>query len=171
MEKAREKAKITDKDIIAKIKRFYADNGRIPFKMELEHYNVARNKFGTWNNAIIASGFKPNPVMFAEKHTANDGHKCDSLTEKIIDDWLTSHKIKHKRSISYPHQTRLTCDFVVKNYFIEFFGLENEHKKYTKLVNKKRQLAKQYNLNLVEVKPAHIFPKNKLGEVLKFLIK
>ena len=56
-------------------------------------YGEAREIFGSWNNAVEAAGFKPNPVLFAEKHTADDGHHCDSLAEKIIDDWLNSQKI------------------------------------------------------------------------------
>ena len=49
-------------------------------------YKTARYLFGSWNNAVKASGLKPNPVMFSEKQIANDDHVCDSLAEKIIDD-------------------------------------------------------------------------------------
>ena len=48
-------------------------------------YGKARYVFGTWNNAISAAGYKPNPVMFARHHIASDGHRCDSLAEKIIE--------------------------------------------------------------------------------------
>ena len=29
--------------------------------------------FSTWNKAVIAAGFKPNPVKFANKYIAEDG--------------------------------------------------------------------------------------------------
>lgn len=72
--------------IIEEIKAFNKQNGRIPVKREYHASRVARLWFGTWNKAIKAAGLKPNPVMFAKKHIAKDGHKCDSLSEKIIDD-------------------------------------------------------------------------------------
>ncbi|MEX0877304.1 MAG: hypothetical protein WDZ40_00380 [Candidatus Spechtbacterales bacterium] len=162
---------ISEEKIIKQIKAFYTKNNRIPVKKEFQHTKAARERFGSWNKAIEAAGFSPNPAMFAERHIARDGHECDSLSEKIIDDWLTSNNVKHKRSIPYPQNNKLTCDFVIGKYFIEFFGLENEHKRYTELVQEKRRLAKKMKLNLVEIKPAHIFPKNKLNEHLSFLLK
>jgi len=51
--------------------------------------------------------------MFAKKYTANDEHHCDSLAEKIIDDWLYARKIEHKRKIHYPDNKALTVDFVL----------------------------------------------------------
>lgn len=133
-------------------------------------YKKARNFYGNWNKAIEAAGFEPNPVMFAKKYISRDGHKCDSLAEKIIDEWLYSKGIPHDRSVPYPELQKMTCDFVVKNFFIEFFGLEGQHKKYTELVNKKRILSKKHKIKLIELKPADLFPKNKLDQVLNFLI-
>lgn len=76
----------------------------------------------------------------------------------------------HKINVPYPKNSSLTCDFLVKNYFIEFFGLEGEHRRYTELAKEKRQLAQKHNLNLVELKPKHLFPENKLNSVLSFLL-
>jgi len=73
---------ISKEQIINEIRSFYKQNGRIPLKSEYHHHSAGRRKFGTWNNAIKASGFLPNPVLFAHKHIAKDGHKCDSLAEK-----------------------------------------------------------------------------------------
>ena len=157
-------------EIIYQIKDFYEKYSRIPVKKEMYGaYKKARTGFGTWNNAISAAGFKPNPVMFANKYVAKDGHKCDSLAEKIIDEWFRSKNINHKRSVSYPEFKKITCDFVVKDFYIEFFGLEGQHKKYTKMVHKKRRLSKKYGIKLIELKPSHIFPKNQLDQVLSFL--
>lgn len=158
-------------EVLSSIKKFNETNGRIPVKKELNaQYRKARTVFGTWNKAIKAAGYKPNPVMFANKYIAKDGHKCDSLAEKIIDEWLYSKGIHHDRSVPYPEDYKLTCDFVINKTFIEFFGLKGEVKRYDRLVTLKRRLSKKYKLKLIELKPAHLFPKNKLDEVLGSII-
>lgn len=161
--------KITKKQIIDEIRIFYKNNGRIPLKRELHHYKATRLRFGTWNKAIKAAGFEPNPVMFAKKYIANDGHKCDSLAEKIIDDWLYARKIKHKINVPYPKNNSLTADFVVGSDWIEFFGLDGEVKSYNRLKKKKLKIAKKHNLNLIAIYPRDLFPKGKLGKILAVL--
>jgi len=169
--KCKHKGQVIGKwEILKEIADFYKTKGRVPFKRELR-YNTARREFGSWNNAVQAAGLTPNPVMFAKKHTAKDGHKCDSLTEKIIDDWFTEKNIPHGRNSSYPENPKFTCDFMVRKYFIEFFGLENEHKRYTEVVREKRRLLRKHKINLIEIKPTDIFPKNQLDNKLSFLLK
>lgn len=159
------------REVLSRIRRFYSLQNRIPVKKEMyAAYRKARDSFGTWNKAIKAAGFKPNPVMFAQKHVAKDGHKCDSLAEKIIDEWLHSKNIPHERSVAYPKSKKMTCDFGVNDFFIEFFGLEGQHKDYTKIVHKKRRMSKKCGLKLIEIKPGQLFPKNQLDQVLGFLI-
>lgn len=168
--KRRKSIEVTRKEVLFEIKKFEKTNGRIPVKKEMYGaYKKARKAFGTWNKAILVAGFKPNPVLFSQKYTANDGHRCDSLAEKIIDEWFYAKGLTHKRSVPYPEAKKMTCDFVVNNFFIEFFGLKGEHKEYTRSVGKKRKLSKKYNLQLVEIKPTDLFPRNKLDKVLNFL--
>jgi len=159
--------KVSRTQIINEIKKFYKSHGRIPLKRELHHYDAARLRFGTWNKAIKAAGFKPNPILFAEKHIANDGHKCDSMAEKIIDDWLYARKIKHKREVPYPGNRRLTADFVIKNSWIEFFGLAGDLREYDILVKRKQILAKKHRLHLIEIYPKDLFPVNRLSRLIK----
>lgn len=161
--------RLTKEQIIEMIKQFHKQNGRIPFKRESNNYRVVRRHFGTWNKAIKAAGFDPNPVMFAKKYIANDGHKCDSLAEKIIDDWLYRRKIKHKINVPYPENKPLTADFVVGDYWIEFFGLNGRHKTYDRLKRKKLRIANKLNLNLIAIYPQDLFPKGKLGKILNCL--
>jgi len=158
---------ITKEQILRQIKEFYKKNERIPLKREFNHSKAAGFRFGTWNKAIKVAGFQPNPVLFAKKYIANDGHKCDSLSEKIIDDWLTVRKIKHQRNISYPENKSLTVDFVTKKYWIEFFGLAGEIKNYDRLLKKKQTLAKKYKLPLIEIYPKDLFPTNCLSEIIE----
>lgn len=158
-------------EVLSGIRNFHKLNGRIPVKKEhYALYSKARDAFGTWNKAIESAGYKSNPVMFADKHVARDGHKCDSIAEKIIDEWLYSKGIPHERSVPYPEGNRLTCDFVVNKTFIEFFGLKGELKAYDRLANLKIKLSKKHKLKLVQIKPKDLFPRNKLDQVLNFLI-
>lgn len=134
-------------------------------------YRVSRNIFGTWNKAIEAAGFAPNPVMFAKKFIAKDGHKCDSLAERIIDDWFYARKIAHERNTLYPGDYGLKVDFRIRNYWVEFFGLSGELKTYDQLKRKKLRLAQKLNLKLVSIYPSDIFPKSKLDKKYQFLLK
>lgn len=156
---------IPRKILIDYIKEFFKDNKRIPCKRELGHYSAIRREFGTWNKAIKKAGFVPNPVKFAKKHTANDGHICDSVAEKIIDDWLFARGIKHKRSVPYPDNERLTCDFVIGDKWIEFFGLYGEHKRYDELRSEKLKIVKKKRLKFLDLYPEDIIPKNNLSKL------
>ena len=77
----------TNQELILRIKRFNKKHGRIPLKREFNStYILYLKRFGGWNNAVRIAGFNPNPVFFAKKFIALDGHVCDSFAEKIIDD-------------------------------------------------------------------------------------
>lgn len=152
--------------LIEKIQAFVQKHKRIPLKREFTHYKAVRGRFGTWNNAIIQAGYIPNPVMFANKQIAKDGHICDSIAEKIIDDYLSRRHIKHVRNYPYPGAKGFTVDFKVKDYWIEFFGLTGELKRYDKLRRRKLNLIKKYHLNLIDIYPRDIYPKSKLGDIL-----
>ncbi len=153
--------------IIKSIRVFFLKHNRVPLKREFIHEKVTRKLFGSWNKAITAAGYKPNPVKFAEKCIANDGHKCDSLAEKIIDDWLFDRKIPHQTKVPY-NKNNMTADFKIGDTYIEFFGLKGELEKYDNLVAKKEQLFKKNNLRVIKIYPSDLFPRNKLNEILKF---
>jgi predicted nucleic acid-binding Zn ribbon protein len=160
----RQEEKENKEKILSKIISFYDKHGRIPVKREFGHYSLIRSLFGTWNEAIEAAGFSPNPLLFAKKFIANDGHICDSLSEKIIDDWLNARNIRHQVNVPYPGKVKLTADFVAKGkYWIEFFGLAGAVAKYDQTLQKKRRLIKKYRLNLIEVYPTDLFPRCRLG--------
>jgi len=157
--------------IIDKIKEFYKENGRIPFKQEMWGlYSAVKRIFGTWNKAIIAAGFKPNPVKFANKYIAQDGHKCDSLAEKIIDDWLFEKKIRHKTKVPYGYH-QMTADYKIGNIYVEFFGLLGQNEKYDRLAKEKQAFYKEKNFHVIQIYPSDLFPKNKLDKIFsQFLI-
>ncbi len=161
-------SRYTKEVIIHELQSFYKKSDRIPVKQELMKLNqVARNQFGTWNNAIVAAGFDPNPVMFAKHYIAKDGHKCDSFAERIIDDFLFRRGITHERSYPYPGNKGFTVDFKIGEYWVEFFGLAGQHKRYDQLKRQKEDLAKKLKLHIISIYPKDIFPKSSLEMILK----
>lgn len=161
---------IPRENIINLIKSFYKINERIPFKNEFPHYSAARERFGTWNNAIITAGFNPNPVKFAYKHVANDGHICDSMSEKIIDDWLYRKQIHHEIHVPY-NKNNMSADFKIGDIFIEFIGLNGQHKAYDSQQLRKKRFWKANKLKVIELYPKDLFPTNMLNSILYKFIK
>ncbi len=157
---------INKEEVIDRIIKFYNNNGRVPVKREMYGiYKAARKYFGTWNNAIEVAGFQPNPVLFANHQVANDGHICDSLAEKLIDDYLFEKSISHERSVSYPGGI-YTADFKIGDKLIEYFGLAGEHKRYDELRIIKQRITKKLKLKLIEIYPKDLYPHNKLDSIL-----
>ncbi len=152
-------------EIIKSIQKFYSENKRIPFKQEFVHAKSARLRFGTWNKAVETAGFATNPVRFANKYISNDGHKCDSLAEKVIDDWLTFKNINHSKSPRYPN-SKFTSDFKIGETYIEFFGLANGLNKYDKLKEEKLKMVSKNNYKLISIYPKDIFPQSNLDLIL-----
>lgn len=159
-------SKYTRDFVLNELRLFKLQHDRVPTKRELNKlYQPTKKHFGSWNKAIEAAGLEPNPVKFAKQHIANDGHHCNSLAEKIIDDYLSEHSIFHERHVSYP-EGNYTADFKVGDILIEFFGLAGELKSYDRIVKIKKRLIKKYKLKTIEIYPKDLFPRNKLS--LKF---
>ncbi len=169
LRKVQLKRRQSDSDLLEKIRNFYKTNGRIPLKREFNALKIFRQRFGSWNNAIRLVGFDPNPVLFAKKFISRDGHKCDSFTEKVIDDLLSDNNIQHQRNFCYPN-TKYTADFFIEpNIIIEFFGLAGVQKAYDKIIKNKKDLCKKLNLELIELYPAEVYHSDKLSSIIDLL--
>lgn len=156
---------ISREKVIEGIKKFYQEHKRIPLKQEMWGiHKPARKYFGTWNKAIETAGFSPNPVMFAKRQIAKDGHVCDSLAEKIIDDYLYEQGISHERNIPYP-EGEYTADFKIGNKLIEYFGLAGEHIRYDELRIIKKKILEKYKIYLVEIYPKDLYSKGGLERI------
>ena len=158
--------------VITGIRDFFKKFDRIPLKNELPALcSRGRHGFGSWNKAVTAAGFIPNKVIFSKKFTALDGHRCDSLSEKIVDDWLFTQNITHEVHARYPWKNGMSADFKVRDYWIEMFGLCGQLKKYDYLMATKLEKIKEYKLNLISLYLSDIFPTNHLESKLSILQK
>jgi len=150
--------------------------GRVPTRREMIKIDSAcRRVFGSWNNAIIAAGFQPNRshnqrMYKCAKIKAKDGHLCNSISESLIDNWLAENNIFHEKDAPYP-ETNHKADWVIftegKKIFIEYFGLANDSPRYDRIIRKKKELARKYNLTLIEIYPKDIYPLEYLSDRLR----
>ena len=157
---AESRKKYSKEKLVKIIQDFVKREGRIPTKNEFANnsfypdYVTFRDYFGTWNNAIIAAGYEPNERWFCPRNlTAKDGHKCNSFSEIIIDDWLLKNRVFHQREVVYPEK-RYRCDFVISGAFVEFFGLTNASgisSDYNEIIKKKRRICRKYRIKLIEL--------------------
>lgn len=156
--------------VIGKIKEFFNQNKRLPTKRDLSFlYRLARRFYGTWNGAVKAAGFDPNPILFANHFVANDGHRCDSLSEKIVDDWLFARKIPHEVKVKYPWNNGMSADFRIGKFWVELFGLKGQLDSYDHLMTIKLKMIEKFHLKLISVYLDDLFPKNRLEEKIKVL--
>ena len=172
------KFKYTKDEIVSLLRKHFNETGRIPAKREVnEISHKAIHLFNTWNNAIIAAGLTPNRSHDNRMYKrligkAADGHKCDSVSEILVDNWLHKNKIRHLRNVSYPNSNHLT-DWAINNgkIFIEYFGLASDSPRYDRVVKEKQKLCKKNKIKLIEIYPKDLYPKNLLSTRLTSIKK
>ena len=166
--------KYTLSELIEKLKHVNSVLGRVPAKREVKGLaDACINAFGAWNKAILAAGLSPNRShnqrMYKRVNTkAKDGHLCDSISEAIIDNWLTDSDIGHTRDVLYP-TTHHRADWSIGGTFVEYFGLAHDSPRYDRAVSRKRALCYQHHIRLIEIYPEDIYPNIILGNKLKTL--
>jgi len=125
--------------------------------------------FGDFRGALIKAKLIPENTInskFGIMCIAKDGHFCRSMAEQKIDNWLFNNNINHEIEPFYPkHEEfnkngRMRADWKIGDKYIEYFGLP-EDKKYAEKMQKKRNLAKILNLELVELFYEDLFDINK----------
>ena len=167
--------KYTSQKLINIIRQKVEELQRIPARREMKENKTCQKIFGSWNNAIIAAGFHPNRShsqrMYKRTNTkALDGHLCDSVSESLIDNWLTENNIFHERDATYP-ETNHKADWVIfiggQKIFVEYFGLANDSPRYDRAVREKKFICEKYKLKLIEIYPQDLYPKSRLDEGMK----
>lgn len=162
----------TASELIVIIKKKANKLERTPAKREmLAVAGSAINTFGSWNNAIRTAGLVPyrsaSQRMYKRtRTTAHDGHSCDSISEAIIDNWLTDQGIAHQRDLKYPG-TKHKADWGIgERTFVEYFGLANDSPRYDREIKKKRAICKKHDILLIEIYPTDLYPVIRLKEKL-----
>ena len=124
---------------------------------------------GSGNKAIEIAGLQPNRShenrMYKRTRTkAVDGHVCDSVSEAIIDNWLTKNKIPHERNTHYPNSKHLADWSLSNDIFIEYFGLAKDSPRYDRSVSEKKRLCRKHNIKLIAIYPKDLYPKVRLED-------
>lgn len=108
---------------------------------------------------LIDGGWRPSMGTWCR---AEDGHRCRSLLEKSIDDWLHRHGIAHQPEPRWPaHPTlnpsgRKRADWLLADgTFVECAGIITD-REYEHKIEEKRRLADQLGIRLIIVNPSDI---------------
>lgn len=124
--------------------------------------------FGSWFNALVESGVLQDGArqgVFGTECIARDGHRCLSLAEKTIDDFLTSEGIAHKKEVPYP-EGGYRADFAVQDILIEYFGLQTRES-YALKTRSKIEICRSSGVHLIEIYPADLIGTAKLRRKLR----
>src|SRR5690606_7361050 len=118
--------------------------------------------FGDYITALLECGYLgDSPILKSSigyRVKAIDGHACNSLAEKVIDDWLHLHGIEHEKEPPYPDEVReysgasIRADWRVGNTFIEYFGLQSMGE-YAKKTELKMRACEKCGVNLLALYP------------------
>lgn len=149
--------------LLAILKDFFYKNQRVPYHAEFRSDPLYPDPssyvavFGSWNKALEEAGLNPNKSLLGCRCVAQDGHKCHSLAEKIIDDWLSGHLIEHDKEVFYPSSLK-RADWRVGNICIEYLGVSISYNhrinhEYQNAILEKRQLCQKHSLALIELYP------------------
>lgn len=157
--------------LIGKLQNLANKLGRSPTRRECEYSTACFKYFGSWSNALMAAGLTPhrslNQRMYKRrKCIAKDGHICNSISELIIDNWLTNHGIKHTKEAPYP-KGKFIADWKIFSTLVEYFGLAKDSRIYDEEIKKKQQICKESNTNLIAIYSKDLFPKNNLTKVFQ----
>ncbi|TSC89817.1 MAG: Uncharacterized protein G01um10143_307 [Parcubacteria group bacterium Gr01-1014_3] len=162
-------------DLIKSLKHTYEKLGRVPAKREIpELASPCIYAFGSWGNAIKAAGLEPNRShehrMYKRTMTkAKDGHSCDSISEALIDNWLSDNEVKHLRDFPYPNSGHKADWAINDTLFIEYFGLAGDSPRYDRDMKIKKKICEKLGIRLVAIYPQDLYPKLNLNSKLKNL--
>lgn len=122
-------------------------------------------EFDSWFKALEQSGALPEGYRYSGTGvwcTAKEGHKCHSLAEQRIDNWLTEHGIDHTREPEYPGHDdynpsgRRKADWKTEDgVYIEYFGMVGDSS-YDEKTEEKLALADEYGIDLLSIYPENL---------------
>jgi hypothetical protein len=134
---------------------------------------VYNRVFGSWLQALRESGLVDagaRRATYGVRCLAEDGHQCESLAEKNIDDWLFRRHISHERAPQYPsaqaQSKRLKADWAIGGALVEYWGREG-NEDYDAKMKTKRAIARSAGVRLIEIGPEDLWnPDRSLSQKL-----
>lgn len=84
--------------------------------------------------------------------TAADGHRCRSLAERMVDDWLAANRIAHEPEPTYPGSSRRADWLLADGTFVEYAGMLDDTA-YAAKLDQKREIARVAGFPLVVLVP------------------
>jgi hypothetical protein len=101
-------------------------------KFLVSGYAIAKYFYG-FENFLYLIGKSPRGTGFGYSGIAKDGHKCDSASEIIIDDFLYTNNIPHEPHVEYSKimdtDRKFISDFVLfDGTVVEFLGMSGLYK-------------------------------------------
>jgi hypothetical protein len=162
----------TSEELLNYLKQYQAETGEQPTADAFrEHGDIYpdpinyQRRFRLWNNALIEAEMNLNSGMRGKRSIADDGHHCDSIRERIVDDFLNMHGIPHERDVAYPLHDRYNpkrlkrCDFFLQDrkgdsVFLEYAGMNTPE--YFKALEEKKRLAELKGIRLIVVTPREL---------------
>jgi hypothetical protein len=150
-------------EMINDLRKLAEKIGRTPYQFELVENGLPSGKsfdryFGRYSNACVEAGLTPNSLVFGKGigMMASDGSKCASRSEYIISEYLIKNNIlfiREARYKDYINDERCgdkRVDWVVKDYFIEFFGMP-EKEQYKNRMQEKIAICQDHNIKLISL--------------------
>jgi hypothetical protein len=139
------------------------------FQVLLRKPSLKRIKslYGSWLKALVASGILEEDVRRTTRGIqciANDGHVCNSLGEKTIDDLLNALGIDHVKEPRYP-KGNYRADFRIGDVFIEYFGLAGDLEYDAKSILK-MDICAAHNIDLLAIYPSDLSSVNSLKAMI-----
>lgn len=124
--------------------QFFASKTHTEFEREMALGDLDRDYRNRWPSNFICE----------------DGHRVRSKGEKIIDDWLSRHRVFHAVEPIFPNLHNLIPDFMVydadgKPVFIEYWGLEADEA-YNRRTELKYRIYSDHGLTVIGIKPADL---------------
>ncbi len=124
-------APATSEDVITSLRSLVEKLGKTPTATEYNEIKTTYclstlyTHFGTYDGALLATGLELPERGCGINIKCKDGHLVASLAEAKVDDFLFENDIVHAIQVRVCPERRWTCDFVVKDLWIEVDGLQD----------------------------------------------
>ncbi len=166
----------SSEELLYLIKKLSRKLNRVPTRRDAGELSFqCMRVFGSWNDTLKRLGMQPyrsheNRMYRRTRTIAQDGHRCDSVSEALIDNWMTENNIVHEKDLHYPTINHKADWRLQSNVFVEYFGLANDSPRYDRSILEKRKICKRLGITLVELYPNDLYPDifldNKLSRFL-----